>query len=83
MTDRRKCLEAVQAADFAVWDTRLYLDTHPCDEAALAALRGYEKQAEMARTDFECRFGSLTGRAGDADCWQWVNDPWPWEISAN
>ncbi len=82
MSDRRKYLEALQAADFAVWETRLYLDTHPCDAAALEALRCYEEQAAQARAEYEARFGSLTG-APDGCTWQWVEDPWPWNYCAN
>ena len=83
MNDKRKCLEAVQSADFAVWETRLYLDTHPCDQAAMEALRSYEKQAAEARAEYESRFGSLTGESGDCECWSWVDDPWPWNFCAN
>ena len=83
MTERRKYLEALQAADFAVWDTRLYLDTHPCDAAAMDALRVYEEQAAKARQEYECRFGSLTGMSGGCECWRWIEDPWPWNICAN
>ena len=83
MTERRKYLEAVQAADFAVWETRLYLDTHPCDKEALKVLRDYEMQAEEARAEYEMRFGSLKGKAENCDQWRWVEDPWPWNICAN
>ena len=82
MNERRRYLEAVQAASFALLDTRLYLDTHPNDQEALAAMRIYEEQAAAARENYESRFGSLTG-CSCGDRWSWVDDPWPWNYCAN
>ena len=80
MTERAKLLEVLSAADFACWETHLFLDTHPDCEAALAAEKEYAEKADMLRDEFEQRFGSLTGKACDSgERWAWVNDPWPWD----
>lgn len=81
MSDKMNCLKAVQAADFAVYETKLYLDTHPCDKAALEALSRYEEQAKAVREEYESRYGSLKGKAGNCDRWAWIDDPWPWNFS--
>ncbi len=76
MNEKRKYLYAVQMADFAVNDTRLFLDTHPNDEAALAAMKCYRKKAAIAREEYEKRFGPLT--IFSEGCGEWTADPWPW-----
>ena len=49
--ERMKMLEWVQALCFVVVDMELYLDTHPCDEEALAfykeAVDNYKKAKIM------------------------------------
>ena len=81
MNERDKLLEMLSAAEFACWEMHLFLDTHPADEKALAAEREYAEKAKLLRAEYEQRFGSLTGKACDsAENWQWVADPWPWDI---
>ena len=81
-----------QATSFALWELRLYLDTHPCDTRALTMLRRLD-----ARTDqpsYATAFlteGRRCCREWDRDdddrdsgegrrcCWRWVEEPWPWE----
>ena len=80
---------------FAAWELRLYLDTHPEDEKALAAYR----QICLTRgCDYACHTpegenGSschLTARQKQNTCgcggierWSWIDGPWPWEPDAN
>lgn len=77
---------AKQATDFAAWETRLYLDTHPDDPRALAMFRRY---CEMAgEPSYACTFAMPEVQPGAAPCrgcpgpmtrWGWLDDPWPWE----
>lgn len=60
MTERMKLLKCLAAADFAVYDTRLYLDTHPCDGAAKAAFCQYAERAKCLRRRYEELYGPLT-----------------------
>jgi len=76
MSDRHSLLCCLMAADFALHETRLYLDTHPCDEAAKAALKEYSAQAARLREEYERSYGPVTAQSVEAGCW--VNDPWPW-----
>ncbi len=78
MADRHALMCCLMAADFAVHETRLYLDTHPCDEAAMAALEDYIAQASRLRAEYESTFGPLTAKAGRTGEKCWVDDPWPW-----
>ena len=81
MSDRSKLLECLSAADFACYEARLFLDTHPCDAVALAAAREYWARAAALREEYERCYGSLTGAPCDAERWTWVDDPWPWDCN--
>ena len=78
--DRCKMLEWVQALCFVVVDMQLYLDTHPCDQEALAYYREAVENYEKAKMEFEEAFGPLTATASlDCDKWAWSDMPLPWE----
>ncbi|MGN0754861.1 MAG: spore coat protein CotJB [Aristaeellaceae bacterium] len=70
------CGTCKQAAAFAAWEMRLYLNTHPHDREALALFRklckeaGEENYATTFLTDECC-----------TTAWNWVKNPWPWEYS--
>lgn len=73
-------LRQVDVAGFAVVDANLYLDTHPCDAAAIDYYNQMLAAYKSAAAAYEAQFGPLTAGANkDTDYWSWVNDPWPWE----
>ena len=78
MADRHSLLCCLMAADFAAHETRLYLDTHPCDEAAMNAMAEYSAQAAKLRAEYERCYGPLTAVPGKTEAGCWVEDPWPW-----
>jgi len=73
------------AIPFSAWELRLYLDTHPCDERALAAYR----QLCAANPGGKCNYACAVNDGGGCSCgtddkvWRWIDDPWPWEPEAN
>jgi spore coat protein JB len=67
-----------QALAFAAWELRLYLDTHPCDKAALKLFEEYEHRLNCM--NYATSF--VPGCRGRGD-WVWNRDPWPWETCAN
>lgn len=77
MTDRERMLRRLSAVEFAAHELHIYLDTHPDDTSAGAALNEYEKQAAVLRKEFEEKFGPLTP-GDDGNRWAWIADPWPW-----
>ncbi len=84
MTDcknRSKLMKEIQIASFAVVETNLYLDTHPFDEIALAALEKYSEMRKTAIKEYEALYGPIFpfNVSGDADCFKWVKEPFPWE----
>ncbi len=78
------------ALSFAAWELRLYLDTHPNDEKALAAYKQL-CAAEGSACTYACNTpqGRMQNQPmnGVKTCgektWTWINGPWPWEYEAN
>ena len=72
----------IHALDFAIWETQLYLDTHPSDQTALAAMEKYRCERNEAVAAYEAQYGRYVRTSDDVygDCWSWVNGPWPWEF---
>ena len=82
------------ALPFAAWELRLYLDTHPADEKALAAYRqicltrgcDYACHTPEGENGASCRLQARREEDG-CDCgdnrWTWIDGPWPWEPAAN
>ncbi len=68
------CGTCAQAAAFAAWELRLYLNTHPHDKEALALYRKLCKETGDVNyaTTFLKDDCCTTG-------WNWVKNPWPWE----
>lgn len=77
-------LTELQALGFAVQELALYLDTHRDDKEALELYRSYQKMYEKCRAEYSKRFGPLNhSMVSDSDCYDWLDDPWPWEFCKN
>ena len=72
--DDTPCATRCQKDRFTIWELRLYLDTHPCDQCALAMLR--EKCSEM---DCDCK--RMHCDSDSETRWDWLEEPWPWEFT--
>ncbi len=79
---REQLLNMVNEVSFAVDDIKLYLDTHPEDEEALAFFKENVRIRNAALKKYAAQYGPLTIDTGDDTCsrqWDWVMQPWPWE----
>lgn len=79
---RKDLLRVINEASFAVNDATLYLDTHPCDSAALEYFYEYNKVRNQALKEYAKYYGPLTIDTTVASCsdrWNWINEPWPWQ----
>lgn len=77
-------LTELQALNFAIQDLALYLDTHRDDCEALELYRAYQKMYEKCREEYKRKHGPLNhGIASDNQCYDWLDDPWPWEYCRN
>ncbi len=81
MNEQKKCFRMIQQVSFVLYETALYLDTHPNCRQALAYFNKYNARLRELMEKYESRYGSLTmyGQSCSSDHWQWVNAPWPWE----
>lgn len=71
----------ISKISFVLDDLRLFLDTHPCDEAALECFEKYRKLREKAIDMYTEKYGPIVAYnvETDCDCFAWTCDPWPWE----
>ena len=84
MDQKTALLKEIQAEDFALYETALYLNGHPTCQKALAHYCQHKKASLALREQFEEAFGPLTLYGNrDGSCWHWVDSPWPWEKEAN
>ncbi len=79
-SEAMKTMQQITETGFAIDEALLYLDTHPCDEAALEQYQmlrcSYKKLADY----YTQNFGPLTKTDVVSDNYfTWVSDPWPWE----
>lgn len=78
-----ECGDKCQQIAFAMWELRLYLNTHPNDKEALMMLHKLQEnccEPNYATTFLEevcCSDGTRN------PAWRWTRDPWPWEYDAN
>ncbi|PHV69632.1 spore coat protein CotJB [Sporanaerobium hydrogeniformans] len=74
-------LDLISSINFALFDTVLFLDTHPTDQNALAFYNQYLKLSKQAVNEYVRYFGPLTSDdVQESNEWTWVNSPWPWEM---
>ena len=77
-------LTELQALNFALYELALYLDTHREDQEALALYRNYQQLYSQGREEYARRCGPLGHEEpSDREGYAWLDDPWPWEYSAN
>lgn len=77
-------LSELQALAFAVQELALYLDTHRDDREALELYRSYQQMYEKCQEEYKRKHGPLNHqRASESECYDWLDDPWPWEYCRN
>ncbi|MCM1023979.1 MAG: spore coat protein CotJB [Prevotella sp.] len=75
---------AIRMYDFYLYELNLYLDTHPSDRNALDMFKKYTALKNTAYETYISQYGPITADQSSTDeRFNWVDDPWPWERSAN
>lgn len=83
-SDRKALLRKIQVYGFALYDTALFLDSHPDDNGALDYYDKMSAAYNQAKMQYEDTFGPLMITNVDTDNgWSWTAFPWPWEYEAN
>lgn len=78
--DQNQLLATIYQSSFAMDDVLLFLDTHPCDPAALNYYQYVATMRRNAMDAYEATYGPLTAdRVRSDQYWTWVQGTWPWE----
>lgn len=80
--DRLSLLRYIDELSFGAYEAALYLDTHPDCQNGMQYFHELNEKRNLALNEYAKLYGSLTlQHAGESceTCWQWVNQPWPWE----
>jgi spore coat protein JB len=73
-------LQELMALGFAVYELGLYLDTHKDDQEAQELFMKYNKLYGEGEAEYERRYGPLQLTSAGSDGFDWVSDPWPWDL---
>lgn len=73
----------LQVMAFALQELALYLDTHRDDLEATELYQTYQKLYHQAMMDYTGNCRQLNHMMPTEGNYQWLDDPWPWEYSAN
>lgn len=75
---KEKLLRRLSSLQFAMWEMRIYLDTHPgCAEGTML-FNEYQEKFKAVCKEYEARFGPLTLSGNNSD--EWLQNPWPWDV---
>ena len=78
--NKETMLRRLQAADFVLHETVLYLDGHPTNQKALEFFRKAKTAYDELLAEFQQAFGPQTAYAADGSSpWEWVQGAWPWQ----
>ena len=80
---REELLYNILMHNFALVELQLYLDVNPMDRNMINLYNKYLMDKKRLCDEYEREFGPLTmeGLNVDTNSYNWVNSPWPWEVS--
>lgn len=71
--EKHNLLAYITQVSFAMDDTVLFLDTHPCDKDALCYYNKLKKEREEAVNEYTQKYGPLSKYDVPDSCyWEWV-----------
>lgn len=74
-------MKELMALGFAVQELGLYLDTHRDDQEAEKLFQKYNKLYGEGVAEYERRYGPLQMTSSGGPAFDWVDDPWPWDLN--
>ncbi len=82
--EQAKAMHQLQKLSFAMYETILFLDSHPDNSAAMRYYHDVAEAYETAKRAYEEKYGPISISGGThnvhGDSWTWVDGPWPWEV---
>ena len=79
MTERDILLKKLSSLSFAMFELRLFLDTHPDSTEAMAKFDELDNIYRPLREKYEEEYGPLSSKDAPSPV-QWIKGPWPWEV---
>ena len=74
----------LQAIDFSIVETVLYLDAYPNCRQALDYYHKLIAEREALVSVINEKCGPVSARENKSRTeWNWIRGPWPWELDAN
>lgn len=70
----------IMEEQFIVTDLGLYLDLHCNDSDVYEYFKKHEKMLDYYTDEYENKYGSICLN-GNFEKYNWINSPWPWEMS--
>lgn len=86
MTERQKLMKQIMEYGFAVTETAMFLDTHPDNQEAIAAMKKYTEKKNELTSIYEKKYGPIrqnSAALSNEKRWTWIDSPWPWEGANN
>ena len=83
--DCKALLYKLQQVEFALVDVGLYLDIYPENKKAREYFARLcdERETLIKTLATKCHRPMTIYDSHAGEDWDWINSPWPWEISAN
>ena len=76
-------LSELMALDFAVQELGLYLTPHPNDAEVLDLYWSYIRLSREGREKYQQMYGPLLQTDLTPQGYEWLKDPWPWDLGGN
>ena len=78
-------MKKLQALDFSIYETVLYLDAYPHSAEALSYYHKLiaEREALCRSLAEGCGMPVTNLENASTGSWDWIQGPWPWEAAAN
>lgn len=76
-------LRQIMELQFTAIELNLFLDTHPNCQDALRDFRQVVERLQPIMDQYQSNCAPLlaSGAGVNTDCWNWIEEPWPWEIN--
>ena len=84
MCEREALQRKINIVSFHMDDTRLFLNTHPCNREAMCYFEKLHKMRCEMMNEYVCKLGPMSAyQYMESDSWAWVDGPQPWEKGGN
>lgn len=77
--EKEKLMKMLQAMDFAIYETALFLDSNPKNRKALDYFKKAREMRDQIRGQYIEKYGPINFDTIHGESWNWVETPWPWQ----